>query len=81
VPIHVEPLVATVRFLPRGTYGDPFDATCTLRWTAPDAVFVSALAGTMTRAYWNELRDWLKAAGVREVTMRRRGKVVTLPVQ
>lgn len=77
--LSVEPLVALIRLHPAedAVYGDPFDLVLIVRWTAPDAVLLSGLAGErMTTRYWREVRNWLEAHNVRRVVMHRKGRRV-----
>jgi hypothetical protein len=71
VGVHVEPIVFTVRVLPKGgTYGDPYTLVCTIQKT-DDVGFLSACHGHVTVADFNDLKDQMRQYGIKRIVWKR----------
>ena len=69
--VHLEPIVFTVRvFLEGGTFGDPYDAICTLQ-RAGNIGYVSACHGRLNHRVVTELETEAAKFGMQHLEWRR----------
>lgn len=76
--IHVEPIVSTVRWYTSGSYAErsEYDAAATLLWLGSDTVYITALRGTINRAFRMAIEEHLRSAGVKLAKYERHGRVI-----
>jgi len=76
--VHIEPLAAVLRvFDGTNNYGDPYEVALTLRYVDQATVEILGLDKPITPSVWRAIREHFIEAGVREVRLRRNGKVHT----